>query len=94
MATFYFANGAFFSESGKRLAGYVVSSLVERLRLPDLHTHGRNYACLREIDCLALMIEPGYLSHADEGVSPAATAGVEAAAEAILAGVKAYLERH
>ena len=45
-ATYYFANGAFFSESGKRLAGYVVRSLVERLRVPDLHTHGRNYVCL------------------------------------------------
>lgn len=92
-ATYYFANGAFFSESGKRLAGYVVGSLVERLRVPDLHTHGRNYACLREIDCLALMIEPGHLSHPEEGASLAASAGVEKAAEAILAGVKAYLER-
>lgn len=92
-ATYYFANGAFFSESGKRLAGYVVGSLVERLRIPDLHTHGRNYACLREIDCLALMIEPGHLSHPEEGTLLASSAGVEAAVEAILAGVKAYLER-
>jgi len=93
VATYYFANGAFFSESGKRLAGYVVRSLVERLQLPDLHTHGRNYACLREIDCLALMIELGHLSHPEEGALLTSSAGVEAAAEAILMGVKAYLER-
>lgn len=92
-ATYYFANGAFFSESGKRLAGYVVESLVARLGVTDLHTHGRNYACLREIDCLALMIEPGHLSHTEEGILPASPAGIEAAAEAILAGVRAYLER-
>ncbi len=92
-ATYYFANGAFFSESGKRLAGYVVGSLVDRLRVPDLHPHGRNYACLREIDCLALMIEPGHLSHPEEGSFLASSAGAEAAAEAILAGVRAYLER-
>lgn len=92
-STYYFANGAFFSESGKRLAGYVVRSLVERLRCMDLHTHGRNYACLREIDCLALMVEPGHISHAGERAFLSTADGVDAVAEAILAGVKAYVER-
>lgn len=92
-STYYFANGAFFSESGKRLAGYVVKSLVERRRCPDLHTHGRNYACLREIDCLALMVEPGYITNAAECAALSSSEGVESVAEAVLAGVKAYLER-
>ena len=61
-ATFYFANGAYFSESGKRLAGYVVQALVEEVGRTDLHTHGRNYACLREPECLALMVECAFIT--------------------------------
>ncbi|MCZ7661629.1 MAG: N-acetylmuramoyl-L-alanine amidase [Thermoleophilia bacterium] len=92
-ATFYFANGAYFAEAGKRLAGYVVKALVEELGRIDLHTHGRNFVCLREIQGLSLLVEPGYVSHPEEGATLADPAVVEAEARAILRGIECYIER-
>ena len=92
-ATFYFANGAYFSESGKRLAGYVVRALVEEIGRCDLHTHGRNYACLREPECLALMVECGFITGREDALGLAAPGGIHAEAAAILGGIRAYLAR-
>jgi N-acetylmuramoyl-L-alanine amidase len=92
-ATFYFANGTYFSESGKRLAGYVVKALVEELGRVDLHAHGRNYACLREASGLTVMVEPGYLSHPREATALATVDGVRREAMAIRDGLIAYLRR-
>ncbi len=33
----------------------------------DLQKHGRNYACLREVKPLSVMVEPGFLSNPEEG---------------------------
>jgi N-acetylmuramoyl-L-alanine amidase len=92
-ATFYFANGAYFSESGKRLAGYVVRALVEQTGRRDLHTHGRNYACLREPECLALMVECGFITSTEDAPGLAAPGGIRAEAAAILDGIRCYLTR-
>ncbi len=92
-AAFYFANGAYFSESGKRLAGYVVRELVERLGRVDLHPHGQKYACLREADGLSLMVEPAYMTHPGDAAALADSGGCIAEAEAILAGLSSYLQR-
>jgi N-acetylmuramoyl-L-alanine amidase len=92
-ATFYFANGAYFSESGKRLAGYVVQALVEEVGRIDLHTHGRNYACLREPECLALMVACGFVTGHADGAHLAAPGGIHAEAAAVLHGIQAYLAR-
>jgi N-acetylmuramoyl-L-alanine amidase len=93
VATFYFANGGYFSPAGKRLAGYVVDALVRRSGRTDLHTHGRKYACLREVECPAIRVEVGYLSHPIEGPEAAGEEAVSRAAEAILEGIKNYLSR-
>ena len=82
-ATYYFANGSYFSEAGKRLAGYIVEALVDGLGRVDLSTHGRNFACLREIDGLAVMVEPAFLTHAVEGPALRRADAVRAEAEAI-----------
>jgi N-acetylmuramoyl-L-alanine amidase len=92
-ATYYFANRAYFAESGKRLAGYVVRELVDQLGRVDLHTHGRNYACLREPRALAIMVEPGFITHPEEGRSSWRTVTLEGEARAVAAGIRAYLER-
>ncbi len=92
-AAFYFANGAYFSEAGKRLAGYVVGSLVRDIDRVDLHPHGRNYACLREPQGLTVMIEPGTITHPEEGAELALPGGVRREAQAILSGIRSYLER-
>lgn len=92
-ATYYFQRGSYASESGRRLAGYMVKALVERLGRLDLHTHGRAYACLREIPCVSVLVEAGFISHAHEGGSLGRERGIQQEADAIVAGLKAFLER-
>lgn len=92
-AAFYFANGTYFSEAGKRLAGYVVKALVERCGRVDLHPHGRNYTSLREPACLAVMVEAGYLSNPAEAAELAGIEGVRREASAIRDGLEWYLQR-
>ena len=92
-AAFYFANGSYFSEAGKRLAGYMVGALVADLGRVDLHTHGCNYACLREPQGLAVMVEPGVITHPEEGAELATVEGVRSEAGCIVRAIRAYLER-
>jgi N-acetylmuramoyl-L-alanine amidase len=92
-AAYYFANNAYHSRTGKRLAGYIVDAVSRELRRVDLHTHGRNYACLREVKPLAVMVEPGYLSHPEEGPTLADPGVISQEATAILHGFQAYLAR-
>ena len=54
VAAYYFANSAYQSHAGRRLAGYIVDALCTELGRADLHKHGRNYACLREVKPLAV----------------------------------------
>ncbi len=66
-ATYFFANSAYGSAAGRRLAIYIVDALSRELGRVDVHKHGRNYACLREVKPLAVMVEPGFVSHPVEG---------------------------
>jgi N-acetylmuramoyl-L-alanine amidase len=92
-AAYYFANGSYFSESGKRLAGYLVKALVGDLGRVDLHPHGRNYACLREPQTLTVMVEPGSITNPEEGEELAGAEGVRREAAAIVQAVHWYLGR-
>jgi N-acetylmuramoyl-L-alanine amidase len=92
-AGFYFSNGTFESRGGRRLAGYIVHALHTELGRVDLHKHGRNYACLREIKPLSIQVEPGFISHPDEGPSLADPAVIAQEAVAILHGIEYYLAR-
>jgi N-acetylmuramoyl-L-alanine amidase len=92
-AAYYFANRAYHSRAGKRLAGYVVDALSRELGRVDLRKHGRNHACLREVRPLAIMVEPGFLSHPDEGPMLADPRVIAQEAVAILHGIEAYLAR-
>lgn len=92
-AAYYFANRTYESRAGKRLAGYIVDALCRELGRVDLHKHGRNYACLREVKPLAVMIEPGYLTHPKEGPRLADPEIITLEALAIIHGIEAYLAR-
>jgi N-acetylmuramoyl-L-alanine amidase len=92
-AAYYFANRAYESRGGRRLAGYIVDALVRELGRVDLRKHGRNYACLREVKPLAVMVEPGYLSHPAEGPLLADPEIQTREAVAISHGIEAYLAR-
>ena len=90
---YYFANKVYESRGGKRLAGYIVDALVRELGRVDLRKHGRNYACLREVKPLAVMVEPGYLSNPEEGPLLADPEVLVREAVAISHGIEAYLAR-
>jgi N-acetylmuramoyl-L-alanine amidase len=92
-AAFYFANSVSHSRAGKRLAGYIVDALTRELGRVDLHKHGRNYACLREVKPLAVLVEPGFLSHPEEGRLLADPEVRAREAVAIMHGIEAYLGR-
>ena len=92
-ATYFFANPVSASAAGRRLAGYIVDSLSREVGRVDLHKHGRNYACLREVKPLAVMVEPGFLSHPEEGPTLADPEFIALEAAAILHGIEAYLAR-
>jgi N-acetylmuramoyl-L-alanine amidase len=92
-ASYYYANSVYMSKAGKRLAGYLVDSLSRDLGRVDLQKHGRNYACLREVKPLAVMVEPGFLSNPDEGRRLSEPETIALEAQAILHGIEAYLAR-
>lgn len=92
-AAFYFANAVYHSRAGRRLAGYIVDALSGELGRVDLHKHGRNYACLREVKPLAVLVEPGFLTHPEEGRLLADPVIIGREAAAILHGMEAYLAR-
>jgi N-acetylmuramoyl-L-alanine amidase len=92
-AAFYFANTVYDSRAGKRLAGYIVDALSGELGRVDLHKHGRNYACLREVKPLSVLVEPGFISHPEEGLQLADPVVIGREAVAILHGIEAYLAR-
>jgi N-acetylmuramoyl-L-alanine amidase len=92
-AAFYFANAVYLSRGGRRLAGYIVDALSRELGRVDLHKHGRNYACLREVKPLAVLVEPGFFSHPEEGRLLGDPVIVGREASAIVHGIQAYLAR-
>jgi N-acetylmuramoyl-L-alanine amidase len=92
-ACYYFANTGYLSRAGKRLAGYIVDALRCELDRVDLRKHGRNYACLREVKPLSVMVEPGFLSHPVEGRRLLEPDTIAREAQAIVHGIEAYLAR-
>jgi N-acetylmuramoyl-L-alanine amidase len=92
-ATYFFANPVYGSASGRRLAGYILNALSQELGRADLHKHGRNYACLREVKPLSVMVESGFVSHPEEGPTLADAGVIAREAVAILHGIEAYLAR-
>ena len=90
---YYFANSVYMSRGGKRLAGYIVDALSAELGRADLRKHGRNYACLREIKPLSVMVEPGFLSNPEEARELCDPSVITREAQAILHGIEAYLAR-
>lgn len=93
VAAYYFANSAYQSRAGRRLAGYIVDAISNELERTDLHKHGRNYACLREVKPLAVQVEVGFMSHPDEGRALGDPDVTRREAVAILHGIERYLAR-
>ncbi|HEY5527924.1 MAG TPA: N-acetylmuramoyl-L-alanine amidase, partial [Thermoleophilia bacterium] len=67
--------------------------LSRELGRPDLHTHARNYSSLREVKPLSVRVEPGFVTHPEEGPRLADPTEIGREAVAILHGIEAFLAR-
>lgn len=87
-AAYYFGVERYVSERGRWLAQLLVDAVVGATGTANCRTHPSNSTLLRESRAPAVMIEPGFLTHPQEGralADPAVQATVaRAMAEAIL----------
>jgi N-acetylmuramoyl-L-alanine amidase len=91
-ATYYFQRSHYYSEHGRRLAGYVGTRL-ERAGAPWIGRFGRNFGVLRETRAIALLVEPLFLtSPADEALA-GRPEHIEKLARALVGGLADYLAR-
>jgi N-acetylmuramoyl-L-alanine amidase len=91
-ATYYFQRSHYYSEHGRRLAGYVGARL-EEAGAPWLGRFGRNYGILRETRAIALLVEPLFLTSAQDEASARRPEHVERLARALAGGLTDYLAR-
>ncbi|MHB9053120.1 MAG: N-acetylmuramoyl-L-alanine amidase [Thermoleophilia bacterium] len=86
---YYFCRQGYFSEAGSVLAQMIVDRLAGELGVDALPVLGRNYAVLRETQMTAVMVEPMFVTGADQDqIDPEKLARLES--EAILAGLREY----
>jgi N-acetylmuramoyl-L-alanine amidase len=88
----YFQRSHYYSEHGWRLAGYVGERL-EAAGVPFIASVGRNYAILREPRAIGLLVEPLFLSNAEDEALARRADVLERLARALRDGFADYLTR-
>jgi N-acetylmuramoyl-L-alanine amidase len=91
-ATYYFQRSHYYSEHGRRLAGYV-GARMEAAGIPWLGRFGRNYALLREARGIVLLVEPLFLTSPDDEALARRPEHVEKLARALADGLADYIAR-
>jgi N-acetylmuramoyl-L-alanine amidase len=91
VAAYYYGDGDFQSESGRRLASLCLDELVARTGSPDCRAHPSVVSILRETRAPAVIVEPGFLSHPDESRQLQDTAYQAEIAEGLSVAVSTYL---
>ena len=66
-AAYYFGTDGYVSEAGRMLAQLCVDAVCGAVGTPDCRTHPSTSALLRESRAPAVVVEPGFLTHPDEG---------------------------
>ncbi len=66
-AAYFFGQDDYVSERGRRLAQLAVDNVVARTGTPNCRTHPSGSTLLRSSRAPAVIVEPGFLSHPDEG---------------------------
>jgi len=90
-ACYYFQRSHYYSEHGRRLAGYVGARLARGG--PFIGRFGRNYGILRETRGIAVQVEPLYLSCPEEASAAVRPDHTEAVARALVGGLADYVAR-
>ncbi len=91
-AGYYFQRSHYYSEHGRRLAGYV-GARMEAAGVPWLGGFGRNYGVLRETRGIALMAEPLFLTCPRDEALARRPEHIEKLARALVGGFADYLAR-
>ena len=91
-ATYYFQRSHYYSEHGRRLAGYV-GARMETAGIPWLGRFGRNYALLREARGVVLLVEPLFLTSPDDEALARRPEHLEKLARALADGLADYVGR-
>jgi N-acetylmuramoyl-L-alanine amidase len=66
-AAYYFGTDGYVSERGRRLAQLSVDAVCAAVETPHCRTHPSTSAVLRESRAPAAIVEPGFLTHPEEG---------------------------
>lgn len=91
-ACYYFQRSHYYSEHGRRLAD-CIGTRVAATGTPHLGNFGRNYGVLRESRAIAVLIEPLFLTNADDEAMARRPDVLEELAQAIVAGLGDYVAR-
>jgi N-acetylmuramoyl-L-alanine amidase len=67
-AAYYFGTDGYVSEHGRLLAQLAVDAVVSATGTPNCRTHPSTTALLRESRAPAVLVEPGFLTHPEEGL--------------------------
>lgn len=67
-AAYYFGTEGYVSERGRMLAQLAVDAVCDATGTPNCRTHPSTTSLLRESRAPAVIVEPGFLTHPDEGL--------------------------
>jgi N-acetylmuramoyl-L-alanine amidase len=67
VAAYYFGTDGYVSDRGRTLAELAVDAIVTAVGTPDCRAHASTSALLREARAPAVIVEPGFLTHPEEG---------------------------
>jgi N-acetylmuramoyl-L-alanine amidase len=67
-AAYYFGDGDYVSESGRRLAELCVDLVVARTGTSHCRAHASAVSLLRETRAPAVVVEPGFVTHPEDGL--------------------------
>jgi N-acetylmuramoyl-L-alanine amidase len=90
-AAYYFGTDGYVSEAGRMLAQLSVAAVCRAVDTPDCRTHPSTSALLRESRAPAVIVEPGFLTHPEEGRALATAAHQRAIAGALAEAILTFL---
>ncbi|MDX1622130.1 MAG: N-acetylmuramoyl-L-alanine amidase, partial [Nitriliruptorales bacterium] len=90
-AAYYFGQDGYLSERGRRLAQLAVDNVVARTGTANCRTHPATSTVLRETRAPAVIVEPGFITHPDEGRALSSAECQNLVAKALSDAVVAFL---
>ncbi|HEX9888439.1 MAG TPA: peptidoglycan-binding protein [Nitriliruptorales bacterium] len=93
-AAYYYGRGDVISEAGRRFAQLAIDHVVQETGTLNCRTHPSSAGLLRETRAPAIIVEPGFLSHPDEGAKLQTPSYQEAIVRGLTEATLAFLTGH